>query len=277
MKLLRYGPPGQEEPGVLDNHGNIHSLTGIVDDIDGQALASGSLNGIDIDRLPTVDQPVRLGPCIGKVGKFLCIGLNYADHAAESGAEVPLEPEVFMKATSAISGPNDNIIQPKGSSKLDWEVELALVIGKPAAYVSEDEAIDIIAGYCICNDISERHFQLERGSQWDKGKGCDTFGPLGPWLVTKDEIKDPSNLNMWLEVNGRRFQDGNTKTMLFGPARIVSYLSHFMSLQPGDVVSTGTPAGVGMGQTPPIYLQRGDEVELGIDSLGIQRQVVTHV
>jgi 2-keto-4-pentenoate hydratase/2-oxohepta-3-ene-1,7-dioic acid hydratase in catechol pathway len=221
-----------------------------------------------------VGNVTRVGPCVGNVGKFLCVGLNYADHAAESGMPVPKEPEIFSKATSAICGPNDDIIQPRDSEKLDWEVELAIVIGRDASYVSESTAHEFIAGYCVCNDVSERGFQLERGSQWDKGKGCDTFGPIGPWLVTPDEIADPLNLDMWLEVNGHRYQDGTTRTMVFGPAFIVSYLSRFMSLQPGDVITTGTPPGVGLGQKPPVYLKPGDRIELGIRSLGTQRQTV---
>lgn len=274
MKLLRYGPPGREKPGILDDNGKVRSLDGIVDDIDGVALASGKLAGVNANDLPVVDDPGRIGPCVGNVGKFLCVGLNYADHAAESGAAVPKEPEIFTKATSAICGPNDNVIQPKDSTKLDWEVELAIVIGKPASYVTEDEAEDYIAGYCVCNDVSERNFQLERGSQWDKGKGCDTFGPIGPWLVTRDEVGDPLNLPMWLKVNGHQYQDGNTNTMVFGPKVIVSYLSRFMSLQPGDVITTGTPPGVGLGQKPPVFLKPGDVIELGIDGLGTQRQTV---
>lgn len=277
MKLLRYGEPGSEQPGILDQEGNIRSLVGIVKKIDEAILSKKQLEKLQalaIDTLPLVDEGARLGPCVGNVGKFICIGLNYADHAAESGMPIPQEPEVFTKATSAISGPNDNIIQPRNSDKLDWEVELAIVIGKHASYVDEADAADYIAGYCVCNDVSERTFQLEKGSQWDKGKGCDTFGPVGPWLVTADEVADPHNLAMWLEVNGRRFQDGNTKTMIFKPAFIVSYLSQFMSLQPGDIISTGTPPGVGLGQTPPVYLKPGDVVELGIEGLGTQRQTV---
>lgn len=280
MKLLRYGPAGEEKPGMLDASGNIRSLSGHVDDIGGAVLSEPSLSvlrQLDIDSLPLVEGDVRLGPCVGAVGKFLCIGLNYADHAAESGMDIPTEPEVFTKATSAICGPNDNIVQPLHSEKLDWEVELAVVIGEHAAYVSEEEATACIAGYCVCNDVSERLFQLEKGSQWDKGKGCDTFGPIGPWLVTRDEVESPIGLDMWLEVNGHRYQDGNTNTMVFRPAFIVSYLSHFMSLQPGDVISTGTPPGVGLGQKPPVYLQPGDRIELGITSLGTQRQTVVAV
>jgi len=277
MKLLRYGPLGQEKPGIIDAKGNIRSLKDIVSDIDGCALSEENLQriqAIDISSLPMIDANVRLGACVGNVGKFLCIGLNYADHAAESGMTIPDEPEVFTKATSAISGPNDDIVQPRNSDKLDWEVELAIVIGKHASYVSEENAHKYIAGYCVCNDVSERSFQLEKGSQWDKGKGCDTFGPIGPWLVTSDEVKDPNNLSMWLEVNGKTFQNGNSKTMVFKPEYIVSYLSQFMSLQPGDVISTGTPPGVGLGQTPPLYLKLGDKIRLGIDGLGTQTQIV---
>jgi len=277
MKLLRYGPLGQEKPGVMDNDGNIRSLSGIVNDINGTTLSSQNLQriqAVELSSLPIVDADVRLGACVGNVGKFLCIGLNYADHAAESGMTIPNEPEVFTKATSAISGPNDDIVQPRNSDKLDWEVELAIVIGKHASYVSEEDAHRYIAGYCVCNDVSERTFQLEKGSQWDKGKGCDTFGPIGPWLVTSDEVKDPNNLSMWLEVNGKTFQNGNSKTMVFKPEYIVSYLSQFMSLQPGDIISTGTPPGVGLGQTPPLYLKPGDKISLGIAGLGTQEQIV---
>lgn len=277
MKLLRYGPAGQEKPGLMDNDGNIRSLAEHVGDVDGSMLsdeALATLHQLDTNALPLVAEDVRLGPCVGNVGKFLCIGLNYSDHATESGMPVPSEPEVFTKATSAICGPDDDIIQPLNSDKLDWEVELAIVIGKHTSYVSEEEAADHIAGYCVCNDVSERAFQLEKGSQWDKGKGCDTFGPIGPWLVTRDEVEDPQNLGMWLHVNGHRYQDGNTRTMVFGAAYIVSYLSQFMSLQPGDVISSGTPPGVGLGQKPPVYLSVGDKIELGIDGLGTQNQTV---
>ncbi len=277
MKLLRYGPAGQEKPGLLDNDGNTRSLADHISDIAGSTLSDetiATLRQLDPHELPLVDENVRLGACVGRVGKFLCIGLNYSDHAAESGMSVPAEPEVFSKATSAICGPDDDIIQPLNSDKLDWEVELAIVIGKHTSYVSEEEAADHIAGYCVCNDISERAFQLEKGSQWDKGKGCDTFGPIGPWLVTRDEVQDPNNLDMWLEVNGHRYQDGNTRTMVFGPALIVSYVSRFMSLQPGDVISSGTPPGVGLGQKPPVYLAVGDKIKLGIDGLGMQSQTV---
>ncbi|NRB72576.1 MAG: fumarylacetoacetate hydrolase family protein [Xanthomonadales bacterium] len=277
MKLLRYGPAGEEKPGLMDQDGNIRSLAAQLPDIDGSTLSDATiaqLQQLDSTALPMVDPQVRLGPCVGKVGKFLCIGLNYSDHAAESGMSVPPEPEMFTKATSAICGPNDDIIKPRNSDKLDWEVELAIVIGKHTSYVSEEEAAEHIAGYCICNDVSERTFQLEKGSQWDKGKGCDTFGPIGPWLVTRDEIENPLNLNMWLEVNGHRYQNGNTRTMVFGPAFIVSYLSQFMSLQPGDIISSGTPPGVGLGQNPPQYLNVGDRIELAIDGLGRQKQTV---
>ncbi|MFQ3221687.1 MAG: 2,4-diketo-3-deoxy-L-fuconate hydrolase [Porticoccaceae bacterium] len=277
MKLLRYGNPGFELPGALDSDGNIRDLSGLVSDIDGDSLASITVQDIDLSGLPIVADVSRLGPCVGKVGKFICIGLNYVDHARESGMTLPDEPEVFTKATSSISGPNDDIIKPLNSDKLDWEVELAIVIGKHTSYVSEDQAGEHIAGYCVCNDVSERGFQLERGSQWDKGKGCDSFGPVGPWLVTKDEIEDVGNLSMWLEVNGQRFQNGNTSNMVFKPAFIVSYLSQFMSLQPGDIISTGTPFGVGLGLKPPKYLNVGDIVELGIAGLGMQRQVVVDV
>ena len=277
MKLLRYGPTGEEKPGLMDNDGNIRSLAEHISDINGSTIseeALATIRQLDTNNLPLVGEDMRLGPCVGAVGKFLCIGLNYSDHAAESGMSVPSEPEVFTKATSAICGPDDDIIQPLNSEKLDWEVELAIVIGKQTSYVSEEDAVSHIAGYCICNDVSERSFQLERGSQWDKGKGCDTFGPIGPWLVTRDEVDNPLDLNMWLEVNGHRYQDGNTRTMVFGPAFIVSYLSQFMSLQPGDVISTGTPPGVGLGQKPPVYLAVGDKIKLGIDGLGKQSQTV---
>lgn len=277
MKLLRYGAPGAENPGLLDSDGGIRDLSGVVDDIDAAVLGDDTLGRIadlDVARLPLVDAAIRIGPCVGGVGKFVCIGLNYADHARETGATIPSEPVVFMKATSAICGPNDAIVRPRGSTKLDWEVELGFVIGRHAAYVSEAEAEDCIAGYFVVNDVSERNFQLECGGQWDKGKSGDTFGPIGPWLVTRDEAGDVSALAMWLEVNGHRFQDGSTATMIFRPAFLVSYLSNFMSLQPGDVISTGTPPGVGMAQRPPVFLQPGDTMELGIDGLGRQRQTV---
>ncbi len=277
MKLLRYGEPGREKPGILDDEGNIRDLSGRVADIDGSVLTPEGLDRlrqIDRDRLPRVRAGVRYGPCVGKVGKFLCIGLNYADHARESGMAVPDAPEIFTKATSAICGPDDNVIKPIGSGKLDWEVELGLVIGSHAAYITKEKAMEHVAGYCVVNDVSERSFQFDCGSQWDKGKGCDTFGPLGPWLATRDEIENVLDLDLWLEVNGKRYQDGNTRTMIFDPAYLVSYVSRFMSLQPGDVVSTGTPPGVGLGQKPPVYLDAGDTMTLGIDGLGQQTQTV---
>ena len=277
MKLLRVGPLGQEKPAALDAAGQRRDLSGIVDDITGDTLSEASLQtlrALDLETLPLLDSQERLGACVGQIGKFICIGLNFADHAAETGADIPEEPVVFNKWTSAVCGPDDDIIKPHGSTKLDWEVELGLVIGKECRYVDESEAEAYIAGYCVINDVSERHFQLERGGQWDKGKGCDTFGPTGPWLVTKDEIKDVCNLSMWLEVNGRRFQDGSSKTMIFKPNFIVSYLSRFMSLQPGDIISTGTPPGVGLGQRPPIYLNVGDKMTVGIEGLGEQHQQV---
>ena len=277
MKLVRYGAPGLEKPGMLDAAGNMRDLSAHVADINGAALSPDGLDrlrALDAESLPLVEGEPRLGPCVGAVGKFLCIGLNYADHAAESGLPVPPEPVVFTKATSAICGPDDDVMIPRGSLKTDWEVELGIVIGSPTKYVSEADAPLHIAGYCVINDVSEREFQLERHGTWDKGKGCDTFGPIGPWLVTADEVADPANLHMWLEVNGKRFQDGSTATMVYRPAFLVSYLSRFMSLQPGDVISTGTPPGVGMGQNPPQFLKPGDRMELGIEGLGAQRQRV---
>jgi 2-keto-4-pentenoate hydratase/2-oxohepta-3-ene-1,7-dioic acid hydratase in catechol pathway len=276
MKLLRYGPIGQEKPGLLASDGTIRDLSGVVGDIGGATLSDEGLKrlrGLDASRLPEVDASARLGPCVAGIGKVICIGLNYSDHAAETGASVPPEPIIFMKATSAICGPNDPIIIPRGSEKTDWEVELAVVIGKRAKYVSEAQALDHVAGYCVCNDVSERAFQTERQGQWTKGKSADHFGPLGPWLVTRDEVADPQALPMWLTVNGEKRQDGSTRTMVYGVAYLVSYLSQFMSLQPGDVISTGTPPGVGMGMKPPTYLKAGDVVELGIEGLGVQRQV----
>lgn len=277
MKLLRFGPAGQEKPGILDADGNIRDLSSLYPDIDGTTLLPENLvrlNAVDIKSLPIAEYGVRIGACVNNVSKFICVGLNYADHAAESNMPIPTEPEIFSKFTNAICGPNDDIVKPRNSTKLDWEVELAIVIGKEASYVSEEEAEEHIAGYCVCNDVSERQFQLERGNQWDKGKGCDTFGPIGPYLVTKDEIEDVTNLKMWLEVNGKRYQDGNTNTMIFKPAFIVHYLSQFTTLKPGDVISTGTPPGVGLGQTPPVYLNVGDKIALGIEGLGSQTQVV---
>jgi 5-carboxymethyl-2-hydroxymuconate isomerase len=277
MKLLRYGPSGAEKPGLLDRQGVLRDLSGVIADVDGASLDAKTLASIarlDSDSLPVVAGNPRLGPCVARPGKFVCIGLNYADHAAEIKAPIPPEPIIFMKATSALSGPNDPVIQPRDSTKLDWEVELAFVIGKECRYVDEAAGAAAIAGYFICNDVSERAFQLERGGQWDKGKGCDSFGPIGPWLVTADEVGDPHDLAMWLDVNGRRFQNGSTRTMIFRPAFLVSYLSRFMSLQPGDIVTTGTPPGVGLGQVPPTYLQVGDRIDLGIAGLGEQHQRV---
>lgn len=277
MKLLRVGPKGQEKPAALDSAGNYRDLSGHITDIAGDALLPESLAALaklDLDSLPLLDNQQRIGACVGQIGKFVCIGLNFADHAAEIDSPIPDEPVIFNKWTSAVCGPNDDVIKPRNSIKLDWEVELGLVIGKHCSYVEEADAADYIAGYCVINDVSERHFQLERGGQWDKGKGCDTFGPTGPWLVTKDEIENVNELGMWLEVNGHRFQDGNSNTMIFKPAYIVSYLSQFMSLQPGDVISTGTPPGVGLGQHPPMYLNVGDSMKVGIEGLGEQLQKV---
>ncbi len=277
MKLLRYGAKGAEKPGILSSDGSVRDLSGVVDDISGDTLGDAvleKLRATDVDSLPVVDGDQRIGPCVGNVGKFICIGLNYADHAAESGMDLPAEPVIFFKATSAIIGPNDTVEIPRGSVKTDWEVELGVVIGKEAKYVSEAEAMDHVAGYCVVNDLSERDFQLHRSGQWVKGKSADTFGPIGPWLVTRDEVPDPQNLPMYLKVNGHRYQDGSTKTMHFGVATVISHLSQFMSLQPGDVISTGTPPGVGMGQEPQTYLKPGDTMELGIEGLGVQRQDV---
>lgn len=277
MKLLRFGPKGQEKPGIVDADGAVRDLSSIVDDIAGDVLSDEGLAAIaaaDLSTLPVVNVD-RYGPCVGQVGKFICIGLNYSDHAAESGMDVPPEPVIFAKATSAICGPNDNIEIPRNSTATDWEVELGVVIGKHTKYVSEAEALDHVAGYCVINDISERDFQIQRAGQWVKGKSADTFGPIGPWLVTRDEVSDPQNLPMYLEVNGKRVQDGNTNTMVYGVAHVVSYLSQFMSLQPGDIISTGTPPGVGMGMKPsPVYLKPGDKMELGIEGLGLQQQDV---
>ena len=280
MKLLRYGPKGQERPGLLDASGRVRDLSGIVPDIEGDVLTPAALAriaGIDIGTLPVVagvpQRDLRLGPCVGRVGKFICIGLNYADHAAESNMPIPAEPVVFAKWTSAIVGPDDDVEIPRGSTRTDWEVELGVVIGKPGRYIPEADAMSHVAGYCIVNDVSEREVQLERGGgQWDKGKGCDTFGPIGPWLVTTDEVRDPQDLDLWLDVDGRRFQNGNTRTMVFPVAKLVSHLSQFMSLQPGDLISTGTPPGVGLGQKPPKYLVSGQTMRLGIRGLGEQKQ-----
>ena len=277
MKLLRHGPKGTERPGILHKDGTMRDLTGLVPDIGGAVLSDAGLamlRGIDAATLPVVDPATRLGPCVAGTGKFICIGLNYADHAAESGMAVPPEPVIFMKATSAICGPNDPIMIPRGSEKTDWEVELAIIIGKAAKYVSEDEAMAHVAGYAVTNDVSERAFQTERSGQWTKGKSCDNFGQIGPWLVTRDEVADPQALKMWLKVNGQTMQDGSTRTMVYGVKYLVSYLSQFMTLHPGDVISTGTPPGVGLGMKPPRYLKPGEVVELGIEGLGSQRQDV---
>jgi 2-keto-4-pentenoate hydratase/2-oxohepta-3-ene-1,7-dioic acid hydratase in catechol pathway len=277
MKLLRYGPPGHEKPGLLDDDGNLRDLSGHVADIAGDVLLPDSLarlKALDSASLPRVEGNPRLGACVGGTGKFICIGLNYSDHAAETGATVPPEPIIFMKATSAITGPNDTIEIPRDSLKTDWEVELGVVIGKAAKYVSERDAMDHVAGYCVINDVSERAFQAERQGQWTKGKSADTFGPTGPWLVTPDEVRHPQSLPLWLEVNGHRYQNGSTSTMVYGVRYLVAYLSQFMSLQPGDIISTGTPPGVGLGQKPPVYLKPGDVVTLGIEGLGQQRQTV---
>ena len=275
MKLLRYGPKGAEKPGLLDATGRIRCLAAVVPDIDGAAIGPeglAMLRATNVEDLPVVDGSPRLGACVARVGKFICIGLNYADHAAESGLAVPPEPVIFMKAASAVCGPNDDVEIPRGSLKTDWEVELGVVIGKTAKYVTEAEAAAHIAGYCVVNDISERAFQIERSGQWTKGKSHDTFGPLGPWLVTADEVADPQNLNMWLEVDDHRYQDGSTRTMVYKVPFLISYLSQFMSLQPGDVISTGTPPGVGMGQKPQVYLRAGQTMRLGIEGLGEQTQ-----
>jgi len=276
MKLVRYGPAGAEKPGIVDTNGTLRDLSGIIDDVAGETLSPAGLEklrSISTATLPEVRNSERIGPCVGKVGKFICVGLNYADHAKESGAEPPKEPVLFMKATSAICGPNDDVIIPRNSKKADWEVELGVVIGQDTRYVEKTDALRHVAGYCIINDLSEREFQLERGGQWVKGKSADTFGPMGPWLVTGDEIADPQKLALWLEVDGHRYQNGTTATMIFGVAHLVSYISQFMSLQAGDIISTGTPAGVGLGQKPqPIYLRPGQTMRLGIAGLGEQKQ-----
>ena len=277
MKLLRHGAPGAEKPGLLDDEGRIRDLSSVIADIAGEAISPEGLQrlrALDVSTLPRVDGAPRLGPCVGQVGKFVCIGLNYSDHAAETGAQVPAEPVIFNKWTSAICGPDDDVRIPRGSHKTDWEVELGVVIGRGGRYIAEADAMEHVAGYCVINDVSEREFQLEGTGTWDKGKGCDTFGPLGPWLVTADEIPDPHALGLWLEVDGHRYQDGNTRTMVFQVPFLISYLSRFMSLQPGDVISTGTPPGVGLGQKPPVYLRPGQVMRLGIDGLGEQRQKV---
>ncbi|MFK4874332.1 fumarylacetoacetate hydrolase family protein [Novosphingobium sp. ZW T3_23] len=275
MKLLRFGEVGQEKPGVLDGEGRIRDLSAHIDDIAGETLTAeglARLRALDLSALPLVDGDTRLGPCVGRIGKFVCIGLNYRDHAAESGMAIPAEPVVFNKWTSAVCGPNDDVVQPRGSDRLDWEVELGVVIGKAGSYIDEADALDHVAGYCVVHDVSERSFQFDRGGTWDKGKGCDTFGPTGPWLVTADEVPGIAAARLWLEVDGERHQDGTTADMIFTVPQIIAHLSQFMSLQPGDVISTGTPAGVGLGLKPPRFLQPGNEVRLGIEGLGEQRQ-----
>jgi len=276
MKLLRYGPVGQEKPGLLDADGVIRDLSGVIDDVNGANIgeaALAKLRALDTASLPKVDGNPRIGACVGNIGKFVCIGLNYADHAAESGMAIPAEPVIFNKWTSAVVGPNDDVRIPRGSVKTDWEVELGVVIGKTASYVEEADALSYVAGYCVVNDVSERSWQTERGQTWDKGKGFPTFGPVGPWLVTRDEVADPQALNLWLDVNGRRVQNGSTATMIFPVSAIVAYCSRFVQLEPGDIITTGTPPGVGMGQKPqPWFLKHGDVMELGIDRLGRQRQ-----
>jgi len=277
VKLLRYGDKGAEKPGLLDAGGTIRDLSGVIDDIDATVLAEHRLRelaALEPASLPAVGTNPRLGPPVAKVGKFLCIGLNYSDHAAETNSPIPAEPILFMKATSAITGPDDPVIIPRDSEKTDWEVELGVVIGREVRYIDEAEALDAVAGYCVINDVSERAFQLERSGQWVKGKSADSFGPMGPYLVTRDEVADPQKLRLWLEVDGKRFQDGSTETMVFGVAHLISYVSRFMSLQPGDVISTGTPPGVGMGQKPQIFLRPGNVIRLGVEGLGEQHQVV---
>jgi 2,4-diketo-3-deoxy-L-fuconate hydrolase len=278
VKLLRYGAPGEEKPGALDGAGEIRDLSGVISDVAGKSLlpdAIEQLRDIDLATLPKVSRQTRIGPCVAGVGKFICIGLNYSDHAAESGMAVPSEPVIFMKATSAICGPDDDVLIPRGSQKMDWEIELGVVIGKPGKYVEEANALSHVAGYCIVNDLSERAFQLEGTGQWVKGKSADTFGPVGPWLVTPDEVPDPQNLDLWLDVDGQRRQSGNTRTMIFGVASLISYVSRFMSLRTGDIISTGTPPGVGFGRKPPLYLRAGNRLQLGISGLGRQNQMVT--
>lgn len=277
MKLLRYGPAGAEKPGILDDGGALRDLSGIVDDITGTTIEANGLERVsatDPSTLPLVEGNPRIGPCVGNIGKLVCIGLNYSDHAKETGMAIPTEPIVFMKTNSSISGPDDDIELIRGSVKTDWEVELGVVIGAHTKYVSEEDALDYVAGYCIVNDVSERQWQLEQGGQWVKGKSGDTYGPIGPWFVTRDEIPDPQDLDLWLEVNDKRHQNGNTRTMIFGVSTIISYLSQCMSLQPGDVIATGTPPGVGHGMDPPVYLRAGDRLRLGVEGLGIQQQTV---
>jgi 2-keto-4-pentenoate hydratase/2-oxohepta-3-ene-1,7-dioic acid hydratase in catechol pathway len=277
MKLLRYGQPGQEKPGILVGDREIHDLSNIISDLSGESLLPQSiekLRNTDLSRLPVVAGGARIGPCVAGVGKFVCIGLNYSDHAAEAGMAMPVEPVIFMKATSSICGPDDDVVIPRGSKKMDWEVELGVVIGKPGKYVEEADALSHVAGYCVVNDLSERAFQLEGTGQWVKGKSADTFGPIGPWLVTPDEVPNPQDLAMWLDVDGRNYQNGSTRTMVFGVAYLISYISRFMSLRTGDIISTGTPPGVGFGLNPPVYLRAGNRIELGIQGLGEQTQKV---
>lgn len=277
MKLVRYGNPGKEKPGLIDDEGKLRDLSAVIKDVGPAQLsdkAIGKLQKLKIEKLPLVKGKYRLGSPVSGVGKFVAIGLNYADHAQESGLPVPHEPILFMKATTCIQGPNDPVMLPKGSKKTDWEVELGVVIGTKARYVSQKDALNFVVGYCVVNDISEREYQIERGGTWDKGKGCDTFGPLGPWLVTRDEVSNPQELNLWLDLNGQRVQAGSTKTMIFSVAKIVSYVSQFMTLMPGDVITTGTPPGVGMGMKPPLFLKKGDVMVLGIEGLGQQRQEI---
>jgi 2,4-diketo-3-deoxy-L-fuconate hydrolase len=280
MKLLRYGEPGKEKPGLVDTDDQLRDLSGVIDDLSGAALGNASLRrlaAIDPGSLPRVKGQPRYGAPVAGIGKMICVGMNYADHAAETGAPVPEQPVLFMKATTAIGGPNDTVVIPRDSVKTDWEVELGVIIGEVTRDVAVDQAMEHVAGYAVINDLSERAFQLEHGGQWVKGKSCDTFGPIGPWLVTRDEVADPQALSLWLEVNGHRYQDGNTRTMVFGVAALVSYISRYMTLMPGDIISTGTPAGVGLGLKPPTYLKPGDVIELGIEGLGRQRQdVVAH-
>ncbi|MCP3716016.1 fumarylacetoacetate hydrolase family protein [Paraburkholderia sp. CNPSo 3281] len=276
MKLVRWGSKGAEKPGVIDNEGRVRDLSGVTPDVAGKGLGAAALRQLaeyDLAALPLVPANTRLGPCVGSFGKIVCVGLNYSDHAAESNMPVPTEPVLFLKATSSLTGPNDDVLIPPGAKKVDWEVELGVVIGEAARNVPRERALDYVAGYCVVNDVSERAWQIERGGQWDKGKSYDTFAPLGPWLVTRDEVADPQALDMWLEVDGKRYQNGNTRTMIFDVATLVSYISQFMSLQPGDVISTGTPPGVGMGQKPePIYLRAGQTMRLGVSGLGEQQQ-----
>jgi 2-keto-4-pentenoate hydratase/2-oxohepta-3-ene-1,7-dioic acid hydratase in catechol pathway len=277
MRLIRHGVSGREKPGLVDDEGNLRDLAGVIPDIAGEILGAASLDklrALNLTTLPRLAEGTRLGPCVGAVGKFICIGLNYSDHAAETGNPVPPEPIIFMKATSAICGPNDDILIPRGAEKTDWEVELGVVIGRTAKYVSEAEALDYVAGYCTVNDVSEREFQTKRSGQWTKGKSCDTFGPIGPWLVTADEVPDPQKLKLFCDVDGRRFQDGTTETMVYGVRFLVAYLSQFFTLHPGDIIATGTPPGVGTGQKPPVFLRAGQRLRAGVEGLGEQSQLL---